>query len=127
MITTDAQVRKLMEELNKLVQKPWAFAQYRYREELFPSVVFRKAYDAFLAKNTDRGADIEYLRVLHLAASTMESEVEAVLERLLAAGTLISSADVKAAVAPTRSAVPVLEEPKVDLHDYDALLGLEAS
>ena len=110
-----------------LVQKPWAFAQYRYREELFPSVVFRKAYDAFLAKNTDRGADIEYLRVLHLAASTMESEVEAVLERLLAAGTLLSSADVKAAVAPTRSAVPVLEEPKVDLHEYDALLGREAS
>lgn len=110
-----------------LVQKPWAFAQYRYREELFPSVVFRKAYDAFLAKNTDRGAEIEYLRVLHLAASTMESEVEAVLERLLAAGTLISSADVKAAVAPTRSAVPVLEEPKVDLHEYDALLGREAS
>jgi hypothetical protein len=107
------------------VQKPWAFAQYRYREELFPSVVFRKAYDAFLAKNTDRAADIEYLRVLHLAASTMESEVEAVLERLLAAGALTSSAAVKAAVAPARAAVPVIEEQSVDLHEYDVLLSRE--
>lgn len=109
-----------------LVQKPWAFAQYHYREELFPSLVFRKAYDALLAKcvNT-RAADIEYLRVLHLAASTMESEVEVVLERLLAEGALSNSAQVKAAVSPTRPEVPSLETPVVDLHEYDALLGGE--
>ena len=106
-----------------LVQKPWAFAQYRYREELFPSLVFRKAYDALLAKNSGRGADIEYLRVLHLAASTMESEVETVLERLLSAGTLSSADQVKAAVAPTRPQVPTLETPQINLHEYDALLG----
>ena len=106
-----------------LVQKPWAFAQYRYREELFPSLVFRKAYDAFLAKNSGRGADIEYLRVLHLAASTMESEVEAVLERLLSAGTLSSADQVKASVAPSRPQVPALETPQINLHEYDALLG----
>ena len=29
-----------------LVRKPGAFARYVYREELFPSVVFRRAYDA---------------------------------------------------------------------------------
>jgi len=108
-----------------LVQKPWAFAQYRYREELFPSLMFRKAYDALLEKNTGRGADIEYLRVLHLAASTMESDVEAVLERLLAAGTLSSAAQVKAAVSPVRPEVPAMEMPEVDLHDYDGLLGGE--
>jgi hypothetical protein len=106
-----------------LVQKPWAFAQYRYREELFPSLVFRKAYDALLAKNTGRAADIEYLRVLHLAASTMESEVELVLEKLLAAGTLSSADQVKAATSPARPHVPVLETPEINLHDYDALLG----
>ena len=108
-----------------LVQKPWAFAQYRYREELFPSLVFRKAYDAFLSKHSDRGADLEYLRVLHLAASTAESEVEAVLERLLSAGTLTSAAEVKAAVAPRKVVMPVLETPSVNLHEYDGLLGGE--
>jgi hypothetical protein len=29
-----------------LVKKPGAFARYRWREELFPSLVFRRAYDA---------------------------------------------------------------------------------
>jgi DNA replication protein DnaC len=31
-----------------LVRKPGAFARYRFREELFPSVVFRRTYDALL-------------------------------------------------------------------------------
>ena len=109
-----------------LVRKPWAFERYNYREELFPSLVFRKAYDALLASCvSSRAADIEYLRVLHLAASTMESEVEAVLERLLAEGTLTAAAQVKASVSPTRPEVPALETPVVDLHEYDALLGGE--
>ena len=109
-----------------LVQKPWAFEQYHYREELFPSLIFRKAYDALLAKCcSSRAADIEYLRVLHLAASTMESTVELVLEKLLAERALISADQVKAAVAPTKSEVPVLEAPAVNLSEYDALLGKE--
>ena len=29
-----------------LVRKPGAFAAYRYREELFPTLLFRRAYDA---------------------------------------------------------------------------------
>lgn len=108
-----------------LVQKPWAFAHYRYREELFPTLVFRKAYDALTERHTGRKADLEYLRILHLAASTMESDVERVLERLLAAGTLESADQVKATVSPERAAVPTLEVQAVDLHEYDALLSGE--
>ncbi|MBK7864191.1 MAG: hypothetical protein IPJ65_37465 [Archangiaceae bacterium] len=84
-----------------LVQKPGAFAQYRYREELFPSLVFRKAYDALTQHHTGRKTDLEYLRILHLAASTMECEVEAVLSRLLAGGELTGADQVKAAVMPS--------------------------
>jgi len=29
-----------------LVRKPGAFAHYRYRDDLFPSLTFRRAYDA---------------------------------------------------------------------------------
>jgi len=108
-----------------LVQKPWAFAHYRYREELFPTLVFRKAYDALTERHTGRKADLEYLRILHLAASTMESDVERILERLLAAGTLESADQVKATVSPERAAVPTLEVQAVDLHEYDALLSGE--
>ena len=58
-----------------LVRKPGAFARYRYREELFPSLMFRRAYDALVQARGER-ADVEYVRVLHLAASTLESDVE---------------------------------------------------
>ena len=68
-----------------LVRKPGAFANYRYRDELFPSLAFRRAYDALAAARPER-ADREYVRVLHLAASTAESEVEAALALLLEQG-----------------------------------------
>jgi hypothetical protein len=111
-----------------LVQKPGAFAQYRYRDDLFPSLVFRKAYDALVAVLPSRKADLEYLRVLHLAASTMESEVEAALERLLAAGELKTVDQVKAQVSPDQApAVPELAVPEVDLHTYDGLLSEEGA
>jgi hypothetical protein len=105
-----------------LVQKPGAFAQYRYREDLFPSLTFRRAYDALRQQQEERKADMEYLRILHLAASTLEADVEAALERLLAAGGLRCAEAVKAAVAPVRCEVPHLAAPEVDLRVYDALL-----
>lgn len=53
-----------------LVRKPAAFASFRYREELFPTTVFCRAYDCLLeAKPTL--ADAEYLRLLHLAATDL--------------------------------------------------------
>jgi hypothetical protein len=65
-----------------LVRKPGAFAHYRYRDDLFPSVVFRRAYDALRARTPER-ADRHYVRLLHLAANTSEAEVQAVLGLLL--------------------------------------------
>ena len=65
-----------------LVRKPGAFRQYRFREDLFPSPVFRRAYDQLRETLPDRTADLEYLRILRQAARTMESEVERVLVEL---------------------------------------------
>jgi transposase InsO family protein len=107
-----------------LVQKPYAFARYKYREELFPSLVFRRAYDALLASG-DRHADREYLRILHLAASTMQSEVETALELLLVEKRLSNADAVKALVAPAKTEVPHLAAPAVDLAAYDDLLHEE--
>lgn len=105
-----------------LVQKPGAFALYRYREDLFPTLAFRRAYDSLLERNAARRADVEYLRILHLAASTMESEVETSIELLLGEGGITSSDQVKSLVSASRSEVPHLDVPKVDLRSYDALL-----
>ena len=107
-----------------LVRKPGAFARYRYREDLFPSLVFRRAYDAVVSRlGAGIKADVEYLRVLHLAAATMESDVEAALTLLLAAGTTPTAEAVKAVVDPAKPSVPDLAAPKIDLTDYDTLLS----
>jgi hypothetical protein len=105
-----------------LVQKPGAFALYRYREDLFPSLIFRRAYDSLLAKLELRKADIEYLRILHLAASTMEADVEVALGRLLDRGGVKSAEQVKALGTPVQLEVPSLAVPEIDLSVYDALL-----
>jgi hypothetical protein len=107
-----------------LVRKPGAFARYVYREEMFPSLIFRRAYDAIQAPQHGTRADLEYLRILHLAASTMQADVEAALAELFAANELITSEGVKARVTTSlRPAVPEMAATEVDLGAYDALLG----
>jgi hypothetical protein len=93
-----------------------------YREALFPTLNFRRTYDA-LDQQMTHGADLEYLRILHLAATTMESEVDAVLNELLAAGERPTFDRVKATVVPHRPAYPKIELTAPDLGCYDALLS----
>ncbi|MBI3782935.1 MAG: IS21 family transposase [Deltaproteobacteria bacterium] len=108
-----------------LVQKPGAFARYRYREDLFPSLTFRRAYDALTQQFDAWKADVEYLRILHLAASTMENEVEQALVVLLEADQCPAADAIKRLVAPQTIEVPELEIPAVDLASYDSLLDGE--
>ena len=103
-----------------LVRKPGAFARYKYREELFPSLVFRQAYDALRAA-TDR-ADVEYVRILHLAASTMEADVERALSTLLERRERFDFAAVKAIAQPGRPQVPELTIGAPDFAAYDRLI-----
>lgn len=109
-----------------LVRKPGAFASYCYREELFPTTVFRQAYDRLLEVRPTQ-ADREYLRVLHLAASTSEAEVELALRLCLEAGQtpLFDAVRELAGVsAPVR--VPDVSRAPIDLTLYDRLIGAEA-
>ena len=107
-----------------LIRKPGAFARYVYREEMFPSVVFRAAYDGIQARHAGTKGDLEYLRILHLAASTMETEVAVALSLLQMDGRAITADAVKDMIAatPTSIAIPQLAAPAVRLADYDALL-----
>jgi len=65
-----------------LVRKPGAFANYRYREHLFPSSQFRKVYD-LLKDMAPRRCDHRYLEILELAAKEGEARVEDALRLLL--------------------------------------------
>jgi Mu transposase-like protein len=106
-----------------LVRKPGAFARYVYREELFPSLVFRRAYDAIQTPHHGTKGDLEYLRILHFAASTLEADVEVALALLLAEGKPFDADSVKALVTSrTTTDVPDLTPPVVDLSAYDALI-----
>jgi hypothetical protein len=106
-----------------LVRKPGGFARYVYREEMFPSVVFRRAYDAIQTPHRGLKGDLEYLRILHLAASGLEADIEAALVLLLADGKPMTADAVKLLVTTTTTIdVPDLAPRVVDLGAYDALL-----
>lgn len=102
-----------------LVRKPGAFAAYRYHDDLFPTLAFRRAYDA-LARSTTERADREYVRVLHLAATLSEIEVETALVLLEEAGTLPTADAVRELVHPV--AVPQVVLAPIDFQPYDQLL-----
>lgn len=104
-----------------LVRKPGAFLRYKYREELFPTPAFRHAYDA-LSKSHGERAHVEYVRILHLAASTMESTVVKALIHLLQSGEAFDYAAVKELAQPQERSVPDLRLRTPNLGDYDQLL-----
>ena len=108
--------------IGSLVRKPGAFARYRFREELFPSLTFRAAYDA-LGRTHGERADVEYVRLLHLAATTGERRVEATLRARLDAGDPCDYAGVQAQVRPAVPTIPVVHVPRPNLAQYDALLS----
>jgi hypothetical protein len=109
--------------VHSLVRKPGAFRRYVYRDALFPTLTFRRAYDV-LAERSERWADLEYVRILHLAATTMECAVEAALSTLLDVGEVPEYEVVKARVQPAVPlSAPLVQVRLPDLTAYDALLS----
>ena len=113
--------------VHSLVRKPGAFRRYVYRAAMFPTPVFRLAYDV-LAERSEKWADLEYVRILHLAATTMECEVEAGLKALLASDELPEHDAVVALVTPKHPLpCPQVRVVMPDLGIYDALLQEEVA
>ena len=61
--------------IHSLVKKPGAFRRYRYREDLFPRLLFRLAYDE-LQEDCPGTSDRQYLKILEWAADEGEAQVE---------------------------------------------------
>ena len=106
--------------IGHLMRKPGAFKNYRYRDELFPSAIFRKAFDQLEAAGED---DKEYLKILNAAAMDGESLVETALKILLELNTLPSEKAVKDLLV-TRHDVPEITINMPELSLYDGLLDL---
>lgn len=108
--------------IESLVRKPGAFRRYRYREDMFPSEVFRWAYDELDRHASARIADMEYVRILHHAARTLEAKVEQALQELRSRGIVPRwNAVLEFAPAP-RPELPDLPPLKANLAEYDHLL-----
>ena len=108
--------------IGSLVRKPGAFARYRFREQLFPTMHFRLAYDALKEWRGER-ADVDYVRILHLAATTMEATVDSALSLLLETGDPFDYALVRDLAEPKPPEAPALTLPgRPDLKVYDRLL-----
>lgn len=108
-----------------LLRKPGAFAEYRFREDLFPSLVFRRAYDRLHETCPPRTADMEYLRILRQAAITMESDVERVLSELELKGLVPRWCLLMEFWPQPVVALPELQPFHVELGSYDDLIGSE--
>lgn len=92
--------------IDTLLRKPGGFRHYRYRNDLFPTRTFRRAWEQLNEWHAPRQADIHYLQILKLAARTMECDVEAALALLLETNGVWQAEDVRQLVAPDVQQVP---------------------
>jgi hypothetical protein len=106
-----------------LVRKPGAFADYRYQADLFPSSLFRVAYDR-LKRQYASGADKQYLKILELAAKESQALVEGVIGRLVELDRAMSFEAVEALVQSGQqlAAPTCVRVDAADLSAYDQLL-----
>jgi hypothetical protein len=109
--------------IGSLVRKPGAFENYRYREEMFPSTVFRQAYDQLVVDDS-RHASRRYLGILEWAALNSEAAMEGSLRQLLDAGEELDfDRLVEMSTTTSRVAEPIdINIPLPDMAAYDALL-----
>jgi len=110
--------------IDMLVRKPGAFENYCYKEDMFPTSLFRVAYDILRDTCTIRQANKAYLKILELAAKEGESLVNESLRLLINFEEEISFENVKQFIdskqkPPEPTAVHIEQ---VDINDYDMLL-----
>ena len=112
--------------IGALIRKPQAFRHSVFRDELFPSSVFRRAWETLDQRLDPRKACRVYVGLLHLAAmqgceAALADHLAAVLD---AGGTPDLEAARAAVVPPVLAAAPAVMIPAPDLAVYDELLRL---
>ncbi len=113
--------------IHSLVRKPGAFANYYYRDYLFPSTIFRAAHDLLVQHYPVNGAK-QYLQILQLAALGSEIDVQLVLELLINSHSIPSFVEVEALLkVPCSSQIIDIDIIDPSLDDYDLLLNKTAT
>lgn len=107
--------------IDSLIRKPGAFKDYQYRECLYPSINFRRAYDVFVENLTN--ASKVYCELLKLAAMENEHEVECAIGLLLEANQMPTKAAVVDLIAKPKNTEVYVDQPQLDC--YNSLLEME--
>ncbi len=105
-----------------LLRKPGAFCNYKYHEDLFPQLRFRKAYDELCNAWPQRKADIEYLRILKHAAYNSENDIFEALEMLHELALLPTLHHVEEFLPQRELTLPEMKAFEVSLTSYDQLI-----
>jgi hypothetical protein len=108
--------------IDSLLRKPGGFRDYRYRDDLFPRLVFRQAWEQLNRWHTPRKADLTYLRILRLAARHLEVDVATILDDLLTSSDPWDDTTVARRLHPTPQPLPQLACVAINLNHYDQLL-----
>ncbi len=106
--------------IDSLVRKPGAFANYQYREALFPRLCFRRAYDALIAHSESCGTK-QYLEILQLAKMHGEQQVATGLELLFEQKIMPLPEKIKS-LLDLPVAIPNIKIEQPQLAVYDQLL-----
>ncbi|MCK5132530.1 MAG: hypothetical protein KAR40_10325 [Candidatus Sabulitectum sp.] len=106
-----------------LVRKPGAFANYKWREDMFPTVRFRMAYDSLMKAHATSVAAKNYLKILKLAARKSESAVDGALRIMIDQDMKIEFETVENLYKSemTMPSVKDVTIPRPNLIQYDAL------
>ena len=111
-----------------LMRKPGAFANYKYREDMFPTTFFRSYYDDLIRRHSQKKAAREYLKVLYLAAKTSEDIVDKALQCWLFTSEITKASEIEEWVKDCIAGGYKISRTEcnitpVNLKDYDELLA----
>ncbi len=107
-----------------LRRKPGAFRNFVYRQEFFPGLPFRLAYDQLTAKLSDREAERRYLEILGLAAEHGLARVAPALQDLVTDKAPISLESLLKTLGLKPAAIPEFDlDPRKEMGGYDLLIG----
>jgi transposase len=115
------------EVIDSLVRKPNAFANYRYREHMYPSITFRKAFDWLESILGEAQAIRVYLKALYAAKHESLNAVEELLSQVMSVNQPITRKELEAKLKNLNSAraerelTDVSIEPPA-LESYDDLI-----
>jgi len=104
--------------IKELIRKPGAFANYRYRDFMYPNETFRKLNSDLINNYGDRRGNREYLEILNLAAMEGEKRSCEAINILFEEQSAITVEMVKQKLNICM-VIPIQKEFNADLSGYD--------